>query len=159
MKNAELTGRLALRDARRAPMSAVAAASVLFAVAILPFAAGCSANRPVLYPNRTLESVGPAQSQADIDFCIQQAKAQVESDKARDVAGSTVKGSAVGAAVGAAAGATRGHAGRGAAAGAAGGAAGGLMRGLFRSREPSAMEKRYVEACLAERGYQTIGWE
>jgi hypothetical protein len=128
--------------------------------ALVALLAGCATHRPVLYPNQKLEAAGSAQAQADIDYCIQQAKLSgVGSGKSQDVATSTATGSAMGAAVGAAAGATRGHAGRGAAAGAAGGAAGGLMRGLFRSREPNALEKRYIEACLAERGYRTIGWQ
>ncbi|MBW2448714.1 MAG: hypothetical protein JRG83_22750, partial [Deltaproteobacteria bacterium] len=54
--------------------------------------------------------------------------------------------------------AVRGHAGRGAATGAAGAAAGGLVRGLFRSREPDPVERRFVEQCLRDRGYQPIGW-
>ena len=37
-------------------------------------------------------------------------------------------------------------------------AAGGLVRGLLRWREPDPVERRFVEQCLRERGYQPIGW-
>ena len=52
-----------------------------------------------------------------------------------------------------------GSAGRGAGAGAAVGAVGGLASGLFKSSEPDPLYKSYVDTCLRERGYQTIGWK
>jgi outer membrane lipoprotein SlyB len=61
--------------------------------------------------------------------------------------------------VGAAAGAVVGRAGRGAAMGAAGGGSAGLLRGLFGSRDPDPVQKRFVEKCLREKGYQVIGWQ
>jgi hypothetical protein len=122
-------------------------------------AASCSPTRPALYPNQKLETADPGVTQQEIDQCIQQARAHYGGGKSKDVAASTAGAAAVGAGVGAAVGAVGGHAGRGAARGAAGGAAGGLMRGLFRSREPNGLEKRYVEACLAEKGYRTLGWQ
>jgi hypothetical protein len=42
--------------------------------------------------------------------------------------------------------------------GAAGGAAGGRAHGLWHWRDPDPVEQRYVERCLAERGYDVIGW-
>jgi hypothetical protein len=48
--------------------------------------------------------------------------------------------------------------GRGAGAGAAGGAAGAFAHGMLRSRDPDPVEKAYVNRCLAERGYDVLGW-
>ncbi len=120
----------------------------------------CSPQRPVLYPNAKLQSVGSAQADADVNECIALAQQSgVGSSRAGEVAGKTATAGAIGAAGGAAAGAVRGNAGRGAAAGAAGGAAVGLTAGLLKTRDLDPVTKRWVEACLQERGYRTIGWQ
>jgi outer membrane lipoprotein SlyB len=123
-------------------------------------AQACAAKRPVLYPEEHLQAVGEAAAQQDIDDCLQRA-AQFGrySSAGGRVAGSTGVGAAAGAAVGAAAGAVVGRAGRGAAMGAAGGGSAGLLRGLFGSRDPDPVQKRFVEKCLREKGYQVIGWQ
>jgi outer membrane lipoprotein SlyB len=132
----------------------------LCAAAVLALLAGCAPQRPVLYPNEKLNAVGAAAAQQDIDECIALAKQSgVGANKAGAVAGKTAGGAAIGAAGGAAAGAVRGHAGRGAAMGAAGGAATGLTAGLIKSRQLDPVTKRYVETCLHERGYKTLGWQ
>lgn len=121
---------------------------------------GCSAHRPVLYPNQKLNEVGHTAARRDIEDCKQIANGIARpGHKTGDLAQRTVTGSAVGAAAGAAGGAIWGHAGRGAASGAAGGAAAGLVSGLFRSPEPSPIYKNAVNVCLDERGYRVIGWE
>lgn len=121
---------------------------------------GCAAERPVLYPNPHLNTVGAATAEQDIDECIALAKgAGVGPNKAGQVAGRTATAAAVGGAAGAAAGAVRGHAGRGAAMGAAGGAAGGLVSGMIKSRGLDTVTKRYVDVCLQERGYRVLGWK
>jgi len=120
----------------------------------------CAAQRPVLYPNAHLEAVGTAAAQQDIDDCLKQSAAnKYESRPEGKIAGSTALGGAAGAAVGAAAGAVVGRAGSGAAMGAAGGGTAGLIRGLFRSRDPDPVQRRFVEQCLKEKGYQVIGWQ
>ena len=53
----------------------------------------------------------------------------------------------------------QGAASGGAAAGAAGGGAGGLMRGAWKSGDPDEIERRFVEQCLRDKGYQVIGWK
>jgi len=124
------------------------------------FVVGCAAQRPVLYPNVHLNTVGVAQAEQDINECIALAQqAGVGASKAGQVAGRTATAAAVGGAAGAAAGAVRGHAGRGAAMGAAGGAAGGLVSGMIKSRDLDSVTKRYVEVCLQERGYRVLGWK
>jgi len=132
-------------------------ASLLLVVLSL---AACAPQRPVFYPNAKLQAVGTVQAERDIDECIALAKqAGVGGNPAVPVAERTATAGAVGAAAGAAGGAVYGHAGRGAAAGAAGGAAGGLMSGLIRSSRLDPVTRRWVEACLQERGYRTIGWQ
>ncbi len=129
-------------------------------VALVGLAAGCATKRPVLYPNSHLQQVGEAASKRDIDECMQLASsADLEKSKAGETAKSTATGAAVGGAAGAAGGAIMGSAGRGAGAGAAVGAVGGLARGLFSASEPDPLYKSYVNTCLRERGYQTIGWK
>ncbi len=76
-------------------------------------------------------------------------------DSGKNVAVSTAKG----AAVGGAAGAVTGRPGRGFAAGAAGGGAGGLVRGAMKSGDPDQIERRFVEQCMRDMGYQVIGWK
>jgi hypothetical protein len=128
-------------------------------LAVFLFAA-CAPQRPVLYPNSKLQSVDQAQVQRDIDECIALAgQSGVGSNRGAEVAERTATSSAVGAAGGAAAGAVRGHAGTGAAAGAAGGAAAGFVSGMIKSTKLDPVTKRWVEACLQERGYRTIGWQ
>jgi outer membrane lipoprotein SlyB len=132
----------------------------LFALASVALVSACSPQRPVLYPNEKLNSVGAAAAQMDIDQCIALAQGSgVGANKAGQVAGRTATAGAVGGAAGAAAGAVRGHAGRGAAMGAAGGAAGGFMSSLIKSRDLDPVTKRYVDICLQERGYRTLGWQ
>ena len=120
---------------------------------------GCAPKRPVLYPNRTLEEVGHAAAQRDIDDCLAFAEAYgLEARPEVRTAKSTAAGGAVGGAAGAASGAVRGNAGRRAGAWAAGGAAAGFMRGLFRWRDPDPIQARFVQICLSDQGYRVIGW-
>jgi len=129
---------------------------ILFALTLI----GCAASqRPVLYPNNHLKTVGNAQAQRDIDECMQTAEAYVKKNQESKVAEGAVKGGAVGAATGAAVGAVTGNFGRGLAAGAAGGAAGGATYGLFKAAEPSPVFKQFTNRCLKEKGYEPMGWQ
>jgi outer membrane lipoprotein SlyB len=120
----------------------------------------CAKKRPVLYPNATYNSAGAAAAQADIDNCIQMAANYGhETETGKNLAKSTAGGAAVGAAVGGAVGLVTGNPGRGLAAGAAGGGAGGLTRGALKSGDPDEIERRFVEQCLRDKGYQVIGWK
>ena len=121
---------------------------------------GCAAHqRPVLYPNAKLNSVGQEQAQQYIDQGMQMAEAYVKKHQDSKVAEGAVKGGAIGAATGAAIGAVTGDFGRGLAAGAAGGAAGGATHGIFKAAEPSPIYKEFVDRCLREKGYSPLGWE
>jgi len=134
--------------------------TVLFSCSLgLLFSLGCAQQRPVLYPNPYLKTVGQERAEGDINDCIRLASEQgAQGDAGAQVAKDTVQGGAVGGAVGAGVGAVLSSVGRGAAAGAAGGAAGALTRGLFRASEPDPVFRGFVDRCLRERGYEPIGW-
>jgi hypothetical protein len=121
--------------------------------------AGCSVKKPVLYPNEHLQKVGHAQAQLDIEDCCRRADAYITSGANNEALKDAAKAGTIGAAGGAAAGAVWGHAGKGAAAGAAGGAAASVTSSIFKSREPSPVYKNFVNRCLREKGYDTIGWQ
>jgi hypothetical protein len=138
----------------------VKASATFFVLAlVIGTIAGCAAQRPVLYPNETLEIQGPARAERAIEDCVRLAEAHgVDSNPGGEVAGRTVKEGAVGGATGAAVGAVLGDAGTGAAAGAAGGASRGLIRGLIGAGEPDPVFREFVDHCLREKGYEPVGW-
>ena len=132
------------------------------ALVIAALSLGFCAPKPILYPNEHYREVGQETAQRDIDECQQMAKdagATTSQGKTGQVAGNTAGGGAVGSAAGAVGGAVVGHPGRGAMVGAAGGATAGFVRGLFRRSPPSGAFKQFVQRCLTERGYETVGWE
>jgi uncharacterized protein YcfJ len=128
---------------------------------IVALAAGCAAKRPVLYPSPYYLEVGEEVAEFHIEECIELARSYGHEAPApgERVAGEAAKGSFVGAIVGGAVGWVLGNPGRGAGAGAAGGGAGGGLRGASRTRDPDPIERRFVETCLQERGFQTVGWK
>ncbi len=122
---------------------------------------GCAGadTRPVLYPNNHLQTVGRAQAERDTDACLRMARQYgAEADKSSQIANKTATGAAVGGASAGAWGLVRGDAGERALAGAAAGAAGGLVSGSIQASQPSSVFKRFVERCMADRGYDVIGW-
>lgn len=121
--------------------------------------AGCASQRPVLYPNSTLQQGGQAAGDQAIEACMQQAKASGLDYSKGNTVRRTAESGAVGGAGGAVAGAIYGNAGRGAAAGAAGGATAGLIRSMFARNDPAPVYRSYVNRCLADKGYSPIGWD
>ena len=118
--------------------------------------------KPIMYPNAHYREVGEEVADRDVEECSQMAKeagASSNQGKTGQVAGNTAAGGAIGSAAGAVGGAVVGHPGRGAMVGAASGATGGFLRGLFRRSPPSTAYKQFVQRCLKERGYETVGWE
>ena len=94
---------------------------VLCAVALI--LAGCSAHRPILYPNEHYRQAGEETAESDIKDCMalaEDAGASPSQGKTAQTATGTVAGGAVGSAAGAVGGAILGHPGRGAMVGAAG---------------------------------------
>ncbi len=131
------------------------------AIAAIMVLSGCAGQRPILYPNAKYGQTDRSQVQSDIDYCMRMAE-QFEAGsntKTKGVARDTAIGAGSGAAIGAVGGAVSGNAGRGAATGAATGATAGLLHGLFTASEPTPVYKNFVQRCLSERGYETIGWE
>ncbi len=120
--------------------------------------------RPVLYPNATLARVGDAQGRAEADACMARAvSAGLTPDEKNNA---VARGAGVGAATGAVASAVgalitgRGAEGaiRAGTAGAAVGGSAGAVQGAFRSDRPSSTYRNFVQRCLAERGFEVIGW-
>ncbi len=138
-------------------MSRPAAAT---AVALLLTLGGCASPSPVLYDNAHRRSVDDAQAEQDVAECREIAAEAVKHDRSGEVVRRAGEDAVVGGATGAAVGAVvRGHSvGRGAAAGAAGGAVRSVTRALFRNNQPDAVEAAWTNRCLAERGYEVIGW-
>ncbi len=137
-------------------LSISAAAAVLLSGCATPVA------KPAFYPNAHYHRVGPAQAQADAQYCAELAQ-QSDVNAVNKV-----------------------DAGRAAAAGAAGVGAAGVVGSMLNSGKPSlkniaagaaaigagsaaataagqsvggsSLYRQFVQQCLAERGYQVIGW-
>jgi outer membrane lipoprotein SlyB len=123
---------------------------------------GCASTRPVLYPNEHFNAVGSEAAERDIASCMDlAASAGADSDgsDAGQAAARTAGGAAVGAASGAVGGAVVGAAGSGAAIGAASGATAGLLHWIFSKPKRSPAFENFVNRCLQERGYETVGWD
>ena len=133
----------------------------LVLMAALTFAGCAGTKKPVLYPNQHLNAVGQQQANADIEACMRAAEASgANAGKGEELAKGTAKAGAVGGATGAVVGAisSSSSVGRGAAIGGAGAATATLIGGAFDASEPTQVYIRFVEICLSEKGYQTIGW-
>jgi|SRR5688572_9326206 outer membrane lipoprotein SlyB len=130
----------------------------LLAACVIPLLLACATPRPIVYPNEKARESGAGAVQEETAACLAEAEAYVEEGRVPEAAKRTAESAAVGGAIGGAVGAVRGSVGRGAAAGAAGGAAGSVARSAWNWRDLDPVEKRYVERCLAERGYDVIGW-
>ena len=129
-------------------------------VLILAFV-GCASPRPVLYPNAHLEEVGEEASQREIEVCLELADAaDLDSNQAAEAAKRTAGGAAVGTATGAVGGAiSGGGAGRGALIGLGVGSVAGFFSWMFGSKKREPVYVNYVNLCLSDRGYQTLGWK
>ena len=114
------------------------------------------ASKPKLYPNQKLKSVGKEASQKDINQCIADAENYLESSKGKQAAKGAGAGAVIGAAMGGVAGLFTGNLGSGLVRGGAIGAAGGGAAGAL---SPDQIKQRYVNQCLADKGYQVIGWD
>jgi uncharacterized protein YcfJ len=116
---------------------------------------GC-ASKPKLYPNEKLKTEGKEVAESDIKQCMKDAEAYLESSKGKQVAKGAGAGAAIGAAMGAVTGLFTGNLGGSIArSGAVGAAAGGTAGAI----SPDELKRRYVNQCLADKGYQVIGWD
>ncbi len=142
------------------PMSEMPKINTLVLMILILIFCGCARQRPVLYPNSYLSEVGNERAQADIDACVRLATEYgAEENKGEKIAKDTAASAVVGAVAGAAVGAVLGdNVGRAAGAGAAGVGAATLTRKTIDSGEPDQVFRRFVEKCLHDKGYETIGW-
>src|SRR5262249_3041038 len=117
-----------------------------------------STERPVLYPNAHLQSVGDAVAQRDIDQCLQLADNSGLPRTNNQILKRGAEGTAVGAAAGSAGTlVSGGNVGAGAVAGAAVGAAARAVHGAFRD-DANPDYRNFAQLCLEDRGYNVIGW-
>ena len=121
---------------------------------------GCASNQPVIYsgPNGGERSVSDA-AVAECGRMAEAAGAKQYGGQVGEVAKDTARGAATGAAAGAIGGAIAGNVAQGAGIGAATGAAVNLVQKLFVPAAPNPAYRAYVERCLADKGYQTVGWQ
>ena len=121
---------------------------------------GCFTKQPVLYPNPQLEATGREAAERAVEACQAAAREFQPQDTGQEEAATDAAAHAgAGAAAGAVGGAIGGRgAGSGAAIGAASAATYSVFRSIFRRRDPDPVRKRFVERCLAERGYEVAGW-
>lgn len=127
----------------------------IFMLAVVMMLSAC-ASRPQLYPNTKLKEVGKEAAKKDTDACIADADEYLKSSKGKNVAKGAGAGAAIGAAMGAVGGLFTGNLGGGLMRGGAIGAAGGGTAGAL---SPDQVKQRYVNQCLADKGYQVIGWD
>ena len=117
---------------------------------------GACASRPKLYPNEQLRAVGKKAAEKDVEKCIAEGDEYLESSKGKQVAKGAGGGAVVGAAFGAVTGLFTGNLGGSLARGAAVGAGTGAAVGGI---SPDQLKRKYVNQCLADKGYRVIGWD
>lgn len=136
--------------------------SLVFAMIMVMIFTGTAlaAPTPDLYPNQYLKKVGPERARHEINDCQIAANDYISQTGSQTTgAQKAVKGAARGAALGAL-GATimNQKAGRGAGAGAAIGGIKAVSDNRKEQSQGSPEYRKYVEACLSDRGYTVVGW-
>lgn len=122
---------------------------------ILILLIGC-ASKPKLYPNAHYKMTGKEKAQTAINQCMKESEEYLKNSKTKQVGKSAGVGAAIGAAWGAVSGLFTGNYGRGLVRGATVGGAVGATSGAL---SPDQIKQRYVNQCLADQGYQVIGWD
>ena len=118
--------------------------------------------KPAFYPNAHYQRVGPAQANADAQYCAELAQqADVTAVNKVDAGRSAAAGAAGVGTAGVVGSLLSGHKPdlKNIAAGAAAiGAGGAAATAAGQSVGGSSLYRQFVHQCLAERGYQVIGW-
>lgn len=114
------------------------------------------ASKPTLYPNSKYKTVGKEQAKQDIKKCQDEANKFIKSSQGKKILKGAGQGATLGAVVGGVAGLLSGSFTRGALQGAAIGGAGGAASGAI---TPDSLKRSYVNRCLAEDGYEVLGWD
>jgi hypothetical protein len=126
--------------------------------------AGCATpiSKPAFYPNAHYQRVGAAQAQADAQACAELANqsdiGSVNTVDAARVGAAGAAGVAVAGAVGSVLKGNKPNVKNMAAGAAAIGAGGAAATAAGQSVGGSSLYRQFVQQCLAERGYQVIGW-
>ena len=131
----------------------------LLLLSISLLACSTSKRSPKFYPNDKLAQTESEVLKKDTQYCQDLGEDYVKDpEKWKGVAKGTAKSSVIGATGGAVGGAILSNAGRGTAVGAATGAIVGLIHALERSGEPNPTYEKFVEQCLADKGYRIYSW-
>jgi hypothetical protein len=137
-------------------LSFAAVAAVLFTGCATPVA------KPAFYPNAHYQRMGPAQANADAQYCAELAQqSEVTAVNKVDAGRSAAAGAAGVGTAGVVGSLLSGHKPdlKNIAAGAAAiGAGGAAATAAGQSVGGSGVYRQFVQQCLAERGYQVIGW-
>jgi len=137
------------------------ASLALITVAVL---AGCATPvaKPAFYPNAHYQQVGPAQANADAQYCAELAQqSDVNAVNKVDAGRSAAAGAAGVGTAGVVGSLLTGHKPdlKNIAAGAAAiGAGGAAATAAGQSVGGSGLYRQFVQQCLGERGYHVIGW-
>lgn len=136
----------------------------IFILSSVALVSGCSTmnstREPRFFPNEKLQRVGPAQANSDARYCMSLADEYVQNpSKWQGIALDTGGGAVAGSAAGALGGVIVGNTGRGVGVGAATGALLGLVKGLSEAGDNNPNWEKFVEHCLAEKGYRVYSWE
>lgn len=136
--------------------------SLALAAAVVVSGCATPVAKPAFYPNAHYQRVGPAQAEADAQACANLAQqSDVGSVNKMDAAQAGAAGAAgVGTAgvVGSVLSGRKPDLKNIAAGAAAIGAGGAAATAAGQSVGGSGLYRRFVQQCLAERGYQVIGW-
>jgi uncharacterized protein YcfJ len=117
--------------------------------------------QPQFYPNAKLQKTSPTQLDQDKRYCMSLADEYVKDpSKWKTGAINTAETATAGAAAGAVTGAIMGGGvGRYVAAGAAVGAIAQVLKEVEKSGQNSPNWEKFVEQCMAEKGYQVYSWQ
>ncbi len=135
--------------------------SIIFLTSLSLF---CCSYKPILYQNAAYTKSGEEKVQQEIDFCTKEASDYLDKYKKERAMKEAGRKAVIGSVIGAASGFIFGHnlkslivgtaigAGIGGASGALGVAAEGHV-------SPDRIKQNYITTCLANKGYQVIGWQ
>lgn len=134
---------------------------VAFLLFLVPALAWADSLKPILYPNEHLKEMGIKRAQADIEECMRMAQEygvnpeiddEIAREAVQDAAVAAVAGATIAAILG-------GNPGESAAISAVGASISTYSRGNLQRNAPGWVFRRFVERCLLEKGYETIGWQ
>lgn len=126
--------------------------------------ASCTSYKPILFKNDAYLQGGKDAAEKEITRCSAEADEYLKQFKARRAAKEAGRNAVVGGVIGTATGAIFGRSLKstliGTAIGAGIGAAAGALSVAGEDKvKPDQMKQRYVSNCLAQKGYQVLGWE